>query len=91
MSDDQMPAWVQAMEQISKALADSEARLTRRLDDVRDDISLNMARCDLALTKIDTDGAEVASLRREMAGLYRRLQDVEHRLFKGDPKPPEAA
>ena len=69
--------------EISQAIATSEARLTRRLGEIHDDIGVNMARADLAHTKIDTDRAEVASLRKEMTGLYRRLQDVEHRLFQG--------
>jgi chromosome segregation ATPase len=77
--------------EVTKAINDCEARLTRRLDDIRDDIGVNMARADLAHTKIDADRLEVASLRKELAGLYRRLQDVEHRLFKGDPKSPGAA
>ena len=107
MSDEQAPVWAQAMEiraearadamehrlivEMSKAIADSEARINRRLDEIRDDIGVNMARADLAHTKIDVDRAEVASLRKEMVGLYRRLQDVEHRLFTGGPKPPETA
>ena len=107
MSDEQAPVWAQAMEaraearadamehrlivEVSKAITESEARINRRLDEIRDDISVNMARTDLAHTKIDADRAEVASLRKEMVGLYRRLQDVEHRLFTGGPKPPETA
>ena len=93
---DAMEHRLEAMEhrlivEVSKAITESEARINRRLDEIRDDIGVNMARADLAHTKIDVDRAEVASLRKEMVGLYRRLQDVEHRLFTGGPKPPETA
>jgi hypothetical protein len=83
MSDEQVPAWVQAMEErlsgriaesiealaatlevraeardhhlvteVTKAINDSEACLTRRLDEIHDDIGVNMARADLEHTKI---------------------------------------
>ena len=75
MSDEQAPVWAQAMEaraearadameqrlivEMSKAIADSEAHINRRLDEIRYDIGVNMARADLAHTKIDVDRAEV--------------------------------
>ncbi len=45
--------------EITRAIADSEARINRRLDEIRYDIGVNMARADLAHTKIDVDRAEV--------------------------------
>lgn len=96
MSDYSMPAWAEALEQrltvqaeamehriiteVGKAIADSEARLNRRFDQIRDDLSVAMARADRVDRRIEQEHDDIRELRGELSKVWRRLRDVEHRL-----------
>ena len=84
-SDEQMPAWAQAMEaraeardhhlvtELTGALAELRAEMTRRFDQTHDDLTVNLARADVAIEqRLEGD------VRKELSQRQRRLRELEH-------------
>ena len=83
---DEIPAWAEALEhaivrEVGKAIADSEARvlaeMTRRFDEVRDDLTVNLAAANSATDRVKRLDDDFHELRKAQAMMLRRLRELE--------------
>ena len=87
MSDEQTPAWAEAMERriigaISQAIADREARLmaemARRFDQMGDDLTVNTDAAGSVMDRVRRLAEDVNELRQAQVMILRRLRQLEH-------------
>ena len=62
-------------ERIVTRIAELRAEMTRRFDQTHDDLTVNLARADVAIERVQRLEGDV---RKELSQLQRRLRELEH-------------